>query len=49
MYKAHIVREADRNDSKLNKTEIVQAVTILRTPPMIVVGAIGYIESPCMC
>ncbi|XP_018398133.1 PREDICTED: 60S ribosomal protein L3 [Cyphomyrmex costatus] len=48
-YKAgmtHVVREADRPGSKVNKKEIVEAVTILETPPMIVVGLVGYIETP---
>jgi len=30
----------------VNKKEIVEAVTILETPPMIVVGLVGYIETP---
>uniref|UniRef100_A0A1B6FJU3 60S ribosomal protein L3 n=1 Tax=Cuerna arida TaxID=1464854 RepID=A0A1B6FJU3_9HEMI len=48
-YKAgmtHVVREADRPGSKINKKEIVEAVTILETPPMVVVGVVGYIETP---
>jgi hypothetical protein len=48
-YKAgmtHVVREADRPGSKLNKKEIVEAVTIIETPPMICVGVVGYIETP---
>ncbi|XP_075230682.1 large ribosomal subunit protein uL3-like isoform X1 [Lycorma delicatula] len=48
-YKAgltHVVREADRPGSKINKKEIVEAVTILETPPMVVVGVIGYIPTP---
>ncbi|CAK9801246.1 60S ribosomal protein L3 [Anthophora plagiata] len=48
-YKAgmtHVVREADRPGSKVNKKEIVEGVTILETPPMIVVGVVGYIETP---
>merc|ERR1712224_515216 len=48
-YKAgmtHVVREVDRPGSKTNKKEVVDAVTILETPPMIVIGAIGYIETP---
>ena len=48
-YKAgmtHIVREVDRPGSKLNKKEIVEPVTILETPPMIVVGFVGYVETP---
>ena len=32
--------------SELNKKEIVEAVTILETPPMVVIGVIGYIETP---
>lgn len=32
--------------SESNKKEIVEAVTILETPPMVVVGAVGYIETP---
>ena len=48
-YKAgmtHIVREVDRTGSKLNKKEIVEPVTILESPPMIVVGFVGYVETP---
>lgn len=32
--------------SEVNKKEVVEAVTVLETPPMIVVGAVGYIETP---
>nr|CBN08632.1 small nucleolar RNA, C/D box 43 [Microcosmus squamiger] len=48
-YKAgmtHIVRDVDRPGSKMNKKEVVEAVTILETPPIIVVGVIGYIQTP---
>jgi len=48
-YKAgmtHIVREVDKPGSKVNKKEVVEAVTIIETPPMIVVGLVGYIETP---
>uniref|UniRef100_A0A8C5ASU3 Ribosomal protein L3 n=1 Tax=Gadus morhua TaxID=8049 RepID=A0A8C5ASU3_GADMO len=48
-YKAgmtHIVREVDRPGSKVNKKEVVEAVTIVECPPMIVVGVVGYIETP---
>lgn len=48
-YKAgmtHVVREVERPGSKLHKKEIVEAVTILETPPMVVVGLVGYIETP---
>ena len=48
-YKAgmtHIVRVLDRPGSKAHKQEIVEAVTILETPPMVVVGIVGYVETP---
>jgi len=48
-YKAgmtHIVRECDRPGSKINKKEVVEAVTILETPPIVIVGVVGYIETP---
>ena len=48
-YKAgmtHVVREVDKPGSKVNKKEIVEAVTILETPPMVIVGIVGYIETP---
>jgi large subunit ribosomal protein L3e len=42
----HIVRECDKPGSKIHKKEIVEAVTILECPPLIVVGVTGYIETP---
>jgi len=48
-YKAgmtHVVREVDRPGSKVNKKEVVEGVTILETPPVVVVGIVGYIETP---
>merc|ERR1711881_86996 len=36
----------NRPGSKLNKKEIVEAVTVIETPPMICVGVVGYIETP---
>jgi large subunit ribosomal protein L3e len=48
-YKAgmtHIVRELDKPGSKMHKKEIVEAVTIIETPPMTIVGVVGYIETP---
>merc|ERR1711970_1620503 len=48
-YKAgmtHIVRICEKPGSKLNKKEVVEAVTILETPPMVCVGVIGYIQTP---
>lgn len=48
-YKAgmtHIVREMNRPGSKSHKHEVVEAVTIVETPPMMIVGVVGYIETP---
>jgi len=49
-YKAgmtHVVRYIDRIGSKLDhKKEVVEAVTIIETPPMWVVGIVGYVETP---
>jgi large subunit ribosomal protein L3e len=48
-YKAgmtHILREVTKPGSKLNKKETVEAVTIIETPPMIVVGLVGYVSTP---
>ena len=42
----HIVREVDRVGSKVHKKEVVEAVTIVETPPVVVVGVVGYIETP---
>uniref|UniRef100_A0A915CBQ7 Ribosomal protein L3 n=2 Tax=Parascaris univalens TaxID=6257 RepID=A0A915CBQ7_PARUN len=42
----HIVREVDKPGSKVNKKEVVEAVTILETPPMVIVGIVGYIDTP---
>jgi len=48
-YKAgmtHIVRVADRPGSKINKKEVVEGVTILDAPPMVVIGLVGYAKTP---
>lgn len=48
-YKAgmtHVVREVDRPGSKLHKKEVVDPVTIIETPPIVVVGVVGYVETP---
>merc|ERR1712045_399169 len=42
----HIVREVERPGTKGGAREIVEAVTILETPPMVCVGMVGYIETP---
>jgi len=48
-YKAgmtHIVRDVDKPGSKLHKKEVAEAVSILEAPPMVVVGFVGYVETP---
>jgi len=48
-YKAgmtHILREVNKPGSKLHKRETVEPVTILETPPMVVVGLVGYVQTP---
>jgi len=48
-YKAgmtHVVRDLDKVGSKMHKKEIVEAVTIIETPPLVVIGLVGYIETP---
>ena len=42
----HIVRDLERPGSKMHKKEIVEAVTIIETPPMTAVGVVGYVETP---
>lgn len=48
-YKAgmtHVVREMNRPGSKSHKNEVVEPCTIIETPPMVVVGVVGYVETP---
>jgi large subunit ribosomal protein L3e len=42
----HIVRDVDKPGSKLHKKETLEAVTLIETPAMIVVGVVGYIQTP---
>jgi large subunit ribosomal protein L3e len=42
----HVVRGVDRPGAVMHKREVVDAVSILKTPPMVVVGVIGYLETP---
>jgi len=47
-YKAgmtHILRDVDKPGSKIHKKEACEAVTLLETPPMVVVGVVGYIRT----
>jgi large subunit ribosomal protein L3e len=41
-----IVRDLDRPGAKMHKKEVVEACTVVETPPMIVIGVVGYIETP---
>jgi len=41
-----VVRDLDRPGAKLHKKEIVEAATVVETPPMVAVGLVGYIETP---
>merc|ERR1712196_210915 len=48
-YKAgctHITRDVDKPGSKAHKKEVVEAVTIIEAPPIVVVGMVGYLETP---
>lgn len=42
----HIVREVNKPGSRLNKKEVVEAVTIIEVPKMVIVGVVGYIDTP---
>jgi len=48
-YKAgmtHVVREMNRPGSKSHKHEVVEPVTIIEAPPLMLVGIVGYVETP---
>ncbi|KAI3883674.1 hypothetical protein MKX03_016356 [Papaver bracteatum] len=48
-YKAgmtHIIREVEMPGSKLHEKETCEAVIIIETPPMVVVGVVAYIKTP---
>lgn len=42
----HIVRDVDKPGSKIHKKEVVEAVTVVETPPIVAVGLVGYMETP---
>jgi len=42
----HVVRELDKPGSRMHKKDIVEAVTFIEAPPMVVVGLIGYVDTP---
>ncbi|KAJ5232443.1 Translation elongation/initiation factor/Ribosomal beta-barrel [Penicillium chermesinum] len=41
-----VVRDLDRPGAKNHKKEIVEAATVIETPPLVAVGVVGYIETP---
>uniref|UniRef100_A0A8C0XUU0 60S ribosomal protein L3-like protein n=1 Tax=Castor canadensis TaxID=51338 RepID=A0A8C0XUU0_CASCN len=48
-YKAgmtHTLREVHRPGLKSSKREEVEAVTVVETPPLVVVGVVGYVSTP---
>jgi len=48
-YKAgmtHVVRDVAKIGSALHKKEVVESVTILEAPPVVVVGIVGYVSTP---
>jgi len=48
-YKAgmtHILRQLNRPGSKMHGKEVIEPVTIIETPPMIVVGLVGMVQTP---
>jgi len=42
----HVVRSVDRPGALMHKREVVDAVSVIETPPMVVVGVVGYVETP---
>jgi large subunit ribosomal protein L3e len=42
----HVVRDLDRPASKMHKKEVVEAVSVMEAPPMIIVGLVGYVKTP---
>ena len=42
----HVVRIMDKPGSKLHGKDVVEAVTVVETPPLEIVGFVGYIKTP---
>ena len=42
----HFLSEPSPSSAEVNKKEVVEAVTIVETPPMMVVGVVGYVNTP---
>lgn len=48
-YKAgmtHVIRDLDRRGSNSHGKEVCEPVTIIDCPPMVVIGMVGYVETP---
>ncbi len=46
MFTCECAHETIYLHTETNKKEVVEAVTILEAPPMVVVGVVGYIDTP---
>jgi len=42
----HILRVVEKPGSRAHKKEVCEPVTVIETPPMIVIGMVGYIKTP---
>merc|ERR1719230_2069990 len=42
----HVIREVEKPGSKLHNKETSEGTTVIETPPMTIVGLVGYIRSP---
>jgi len=42
----HVMREVERTGSSMNKKQVVEPATIIETPPLRIVGMVGYVETP---
>jgi len=41
----HILRDVEKPGSKLHKKEACEAVTLIETPPLVIVGVVGYVRT----
>jgi len=42
----HVIREVEKPGSKLHNKETSEPVTVIETPPITVVGCVGYVKTP---
>mmetsp|Transcript_36629 Transcript_36629/g.96487 ORF Transcript_36629/g.96487 Transcript_36629/m.96487 type:complete len:384 (-) Transcript_36629:7117-8268(-) len=48
-YKAgmtHVIKEVDKPGSKLHKKDVIEAATVVETPPLVIAGIVGYVSTP---